>query len=172
MRIRSAQPRDAQALGEVHVAAWQAAYRDLMPDAYLDGLSVDERVGVWEQVLARTPVEGVTRLVCVDQHDRPLGFAVSGPTAVAEEAVGVGEIYVLNVLPTAWGRGHGRQLLLASQDALREGGHKQAVLWVVDRNQRARAFYEREGWHYDEGGERFEEVYGMRVCEVRYRRDL
>ena len=34
---------DTAAVGEVHVRAWQTAYRDVMPDDYLDGLQPEER---------------------------------------------------------------------------------------------------------------------------------
>ena len=41
-RIRTATPEDARAIAEVHVASWRAAYRGVLPDTYLDRLSVDE----------------------------------------------------------------------------------------------------------------------------------
>ena len=44
---------DAGVLGEVHVAAWQAAYRGLMPDAYLDGQRVEDRTHWCLEVLSR-----------------------------------------------------------------------------------------------------------------------
>lgn len=36
--IRKALPSDAQAIAQVHISSWQAAYRDLMPAEYLDAL--------------------------------------------------------------------------------------------------------------------------------------
>ncbi|MGH9204942.1 MAG: GNAT family N-acetyltransferase, partial [Acidimicrobiales bacterium] len=41
--VRTAQAGDKQAVAGVHVRSWQAAYRGLMPDAYLDGLDPDDR---------------------------------------------------------------------------------------------------------------------------------
>ena len=35
MRLRAASPGDAAAIAQVHVAAWHAAYRGLIPDSYL-----------------------------------------------------------------------------------------------------------------------------------------
>lgn len=40
MHVRTARPTDAAAMGALVVRAWQAAYRGLMPDDYLDGLTV------------------------------------------------------------------------------------------------------------------------------------
>ncbi len=39
MQIRPAQPADALAIAEVHIRAWQIAYRDLLPAPYLAQLS-------------------------------------------------------------------------------------------------------------------------------------
>src|SRR2546421_24793 len=44
-----------------------------------------------------------------------------------------------------------------------------SILWVVDRNQRARSFYERAGWSTD-GATKAEDYEGTTVHECRYRR--
>jgi GNAT superfamily N-acetyltransferase len=49
--IRRATPGDVIAVATVHVRSWQAAYRGLMPDEVLDGLSVERRAGMWRSVL-------------------------------------------------------------------------------------------------------------------------
>ncbi|MEU6929538.1 hypothetical protein AB0A05_10295 [Streptomyces sp. NPDC046374] len=43
MPIREAAPSDAAAVAAVHIRSWRAAYRGLVPDAYLDSLDVGER---------------------------------------------------------------------------------------------------------------------------------
>ena len=54
MFIRSATPDDAERLASVHVEAWKSTYRGQVPDAYLDALSVQDRVDVWRKLLADT----------------------------------------------------------------------------------------------------------------------
>jgi hypothetical protein len=44
--IRDARIDDINELGRVHVRAWQAAYRAVMPDEYLDGLQANDRADV------------------------------------------------------------------------------------------------------------------------------
>ena len=51
MEIRAATISDAYSIAEVQVAGWQAAYRGIMPDSVLDGLSVPKR----EEMLAANP---------------------------------------------------------------------------------------------------------------------
>jgi hypothetical protein len=57
--IRSAVAGDADAMGLLHVRAWQSAYRGVMPDAYLDGLEPEERVAMWRGRISRMRTEEV-----------------------------------------------------------------------------------------------------------------
>ena len=41
MFLRPAEPGDASAVALVHVRSWQAGYRNLLPDEYLDGLRAE-----------------------------------------------------------------------------------------------------------------------------------
>jgi ribosomal protein S18 acetylase RimI-like enzyme len=162
---------DAPALAAVHVRAWQEAYRGgLMPDAYLDALSIDERAAMWRDGLQRPPRPRAARFVADDERDGIVGFITVGP-ADGEDGADLGEVYAVNVDPDAWGRGVGRTLLAAGVDALAAAGFGTAVLWVHPDNARARRFYGRSGWAFD-GAERRQEVLGVEVPEARYRRTL
>jgi hypothetical protein len=48
MLLRPAEPGDAIAVARVHVRSWQAAYRTLLPDDYLDQLRPKDRAGKYE----------------------------------------------------------------------------------------------------------------------------
>jgi RimJ/RimL family protein N-acetyltransferase len=54
-----------------------------------------------------------------------------------------------------------------AKDVLRESW-RDATLWVLEDNPRARRFYEREGWSPD-GEAKSDAFLGVRVNEVRYR---
>ncbi len=45
--VRAAQNADAPSLAAIHVAAWQVGYRGVMPNNFLDTLSVSERETMW-----------------------------------------------------------------------------------------------------------------------------
>jgi ribosomal protein S18 acetylase RimI-like enzyme len=164
--VRRAQPGDADALGRVHVRAWQAAYRGQMPDAYLDGLRAEERAAGWRRGLGRD--RDRDPILLAERAGRVVGFAAVGP---AEEPAGAGELYAINVDPDHWGTGAGRALLAGAQAELARLGYAEAVLWVLPGNDRARRFYETAGWTTD-GTRRTAEVLGVTVEEVRYRRPL
>jgi ribosomal protein S18 acetylase RimI-like enzyme len=156
-------------MGEVHVRAWQVAYRGLMPDAYLDGLAPEERAAMWHRNIGNPRSQ--TRIIVAERGGSVDGFAVIGPRGDAPSDGDEGELYALNVDPDRWDRGLGRALLDAVHDGLAELGFKDAILWVHPENQRARRFYAKAGWRYDNAS-RDAEVLGVVVPEVRYRRAL
>ena len=45
--IRPASTADASAIARIHVAGWQSAYRDILPDEHLDSLP---QARYWQQV--------------------------------------------------------------------------------------------------------------------------
>ena len=170
MHVRTARPSDAAAMGALVVRAWQRAYRGLMPDEYLDGLTVDDRTDLWTQVLTGEPDPPRAVFVAEDDDGRVVGFvAVGGEMDVADAPRG--EVYALNVDPGRWGRGVGRTLLAAGCGHLRAVGFATAVLWVHPDNVRACRFYRASGWRAD-GTERRHDALGVEVPAVRYRHRL
>ena len=146
LTIRCVQLGDAERLAAIQVRAWQAAYRDVMPDAYLDDLDVDDRGAYWRrQVLALQPDQ---RLKVIVDDGVVVGFAAAGPEHDGRVA-GIGELYAINLDPQVWGRGFGRALLRDVTAELAGLGHREAVLWVVPQNDRARRLYESEDWRDD-----------------------
>jgi ribosomal protein S18 acetylase RimI-like enzyme len=93
-----------------------------------------------------------------------IGFVTFGPSR-DEDTVGMGEIYALYVDPGRYQGGVGWMLMAHARRRLKEQGFEAAVLWVLQGNERAASFYEREGWAAD-GAVREEEPYGI-VSHVR-----
>lgn len=166
--VRSAVAADAELIADAQVRAWQAAYPGLMPQEYLDGMSVSDAAGSWARLLSRSTE--AARVAVVMLGDRVSGFASFGRDRDGDDDV-VGELYAINLHPAAWGAGAGRALLSHAQAGLADMGYSNAVLWVVPGNARARRFYEKHGW-MAEDVERTAEVMGVTVPEVRYRRSL
>lgn len=167
--IRPATVEDADSIGVVHVRAWQAAYRGVMPDTYLNSLRAEDRADMWRRWFESAQLH--RHLLVVTVADIVTGFAVVGRENGSNDEGSVGELYAINLDPDWWGGGLGRSLLRAATDALRIDGYGAAVLWVVPQNLRARALYKSEGWTEDDVV-RNEEVLGVIVSEVRYRRHL
>ncbi|MEU7528373.1 GNAT family N-acetyltransferase [Saccharothrix sp. NPDC042600] len=140
-----------------------------MPDEFLRGLSVVERRRAWEGVL----VAGVASVFVVLVGGEVAGFAVVGASRDDDAGAGTGELHAINLDPAHWHSGLGRPLLEHAVGALRGLGYRDATLWVLAANARARRFYERAGWRPD-GMARVETIAGgtVELAEVRYRRTL
>ncbi|MEV6879285.1 GNAT family N-acetyltransferase [Amycolatopsis sp. NPDC051128] len=163
--IRAATVADAPAIGEVHVASWQAAYRGLLPDAFLAGLSVEPRAASWARRIGDPAIPG--QVLVVEDAGGIAGFAAYGP------GQDEGQLYALYLLPDRWGRGLGRLLHDQVVLDLAAAGHRRAVLWVLATNERAKAFYGRQGW-VDDAATQTETIDDGRVTleEMRFRRSL
>jgi GNAT superfamily N-acetyltransferase len=156
---------DVPAVAELIVAAWQAAYRGIIPDEMLDGMSAPEIAAAWRQILA----EGHRTVLVAEADGKVCGFVGFGKARDDDlDPVQVAEVYGIYVHPAWWGRGAGRALFEAAIVWLRENGYLYLVLWTMRDNARAREFYERMGLTWD--GRQKESTRGQaRFGEVRYR---
>ncbi len=102
---------------------------------------------MWREVLDESGAE--RRVDVADCAGRVLGFVATGPSREDPPAARVGELYALYVDPTCWSTGVGRALLASATSRLARSGVREALLWVLASNVRARRFYERAGWIHD-----------------------
>jgi GNAT superfamily N-acetyltransferase len=154
--IRPARPEDAEALAHLHLDVWDDAYTGLMPQGILDDRreKVAERVERWRDNL--TSGEHTTYLAA--DGDDLVGFASAGPGRDVDVDTDL-ELSALYVRAALWGTGVGYALLC---EAI---GDRAAYLWVLAGNERAIAFYERQGFRLD--GTQDEHDEGLHVRMVR-----
>lgn len=131
-------------MAALHVAAWRAAYRGIIPDDFLAALDVGDYEA---RHRARLGDAGQEFLVAEDAGSVH-GFAILGRSRDAGVSAD-GELFAIYVDPGAWGRGHGAALMRESMARLRALGFERSRLWVLRDNQRARRFYEKHGWQPD-----------------------
>lgn len=168
MEIRAAAVDDAHGIAVVHVASWQSAYRGLMPDEVLDGLSVEQREGGWRRTIGE--LGGNDRTIVAVRGGEIVGWASFGPGR-DEGASERGELWALYAHPKAFSTGVGHALISVAESALRERGFGSAYLWVLRGNDRAAAFYERHGW-IEDGAVRLDERRGRTLREQRRAKSL
>lgn len=178
MRIRRAVLDDAFSIATVYVRSWQGAYPGLIPQSYLDALTAEEQVGVWQDTLAASdwPHRGVIVLLGPTDdaaaHGPITGFVSFSPTRDDDgDATGVGEIMTFYLDPSAFGSGGADLLMSAALVALRGAHFSSAMLWVLGTNARARRFYERHGWRPD-GTTKLHDWEAFVATDMRYVLDL
>lgn len=164
--VRAGVPDDARALAEIHVRAWQVGYRGLLPDSLLDSLSPALRLPRWQERLASQ-----SQQVWVAELDGQIaGWLVIGPQRDQDvDARRVGEIYALYVHPEFWRHGCGAALMARAKEELLSRGLTEITLWVLRSNQRARYFYEAQGFQPDGASKIEHNRDGVAFDEVRYR---
>ena len=145
-------PPDAPAIGAVFDAAVRAGW------TYLGDLAAEPMFGTqdWEQLVAAHEPPNVL-LVAVDET------GILGYTAVHPENC---EMFLLFVHPAHAGRGIGRTLLTAADDALRDTGCREAFLFVHEANERGLAVYAAAGYRWD-GSARVSDFRGTPIRELR-----
>lgn len=166
--VRQAEEQDAARLAEIHIAAWQATYRGVMSDEYLDGMDIEHATTNWRRNIV-DPRKGTEHLVVV-VDDQPAGFAILGP-APGDFGPGVGQPYAINMHPDWWAQGLGSTLLAAAEQKLIELGFISAFLWVEKGNSRAISFYNKHGWLHD-GGTLEDTRFDPPVSELRHKREF
>ncbi|WP_123970732.1 GNAT family N-acetyltransferase [Streptomyces sp. TLI_185] len=160
---------DCERVAEIRVGGWQSAYRGIIPQSYLDAMSMREDAERRRTRFLESNAE-VVNLVA-EQGGEIVGWVCHGPYRVGEVRTGELELYALYVAPESYGLGVGRALIEESVRRCTAAGHARMHLWVLKENARARRFYERSGFHPDGAEESFA-VDGAEVPEVRYVRDL
>ncbi|WP_083283619.1 GNAT family N-acetyltransferase [Humibacillus sp. DSM 29435] len=144
-RITSLVVADCDELGRVHTRIWRETYAGLMPAGYLADLSETRSAENWRRRIVQPEGVDAGSLTLVARRDGHIvGFASAGPSRDAD-APTEWELHVINLLQTVQGSGLAELLLD------RVLGERDATLWVVEGNARARAFYTRRGFT-DEGG--------------------
>jgi ribosomal protein S18 acetylase RimI-like enzyme len=167
MRVRQMAPSDIPAVAQAHQRAWQVAYRGILSDGLLDGLSQAEFERNWQGILRRP---NRTTLV-VEREGRVIGYAAFGPGHDGQRnGSAAGEIIGLYVHPDHWGEGAGGQLLSEALLQLGQRGLTRAVVWTMRDNALARRFYEKHGFRLD-GYSRESQRHGERLTEIRLSRE-
>lgn len=138
IEIRRAGPADGDALGEIHAAAWEAAYAPFFtPEFAADG--VRDRRNRWHARIA----DGPETVLLAVLDGRPAALAFFGPS---ESRPGLAEIHSFYAHPDGWGSGVSAALMDETLNRLRAAGYTGAHLWTLRDTPRSRRFYAKSGF--------------------------
>ncbi len=139
MRVREAVVEDAEAIARVHLASWKTTYPGIIPQAYIDGLRVENGVARWQIELSG---KKATVFVAEDQRG-VFGFIAGG--AILHPVDGYqGELGAIYLLASHQRTGAGAALVRRLAGELRQQGFGNMAVWVLQENP-ACGFYERIG---------------------------
>jgi GNAT superfamily N-acetyltransferase len=151
--VRLAPPRveDAEALTDLHLDVWEEAYADLVPASLLAERRAGraQRVERWRGIIASGSSD---TLLAWSTEGRLLGFvSTGGGRDSPDDGLPPLELMALYVRAEVYGDGLGHALCEAAI------GSSPAYLWVLEGNERAITFYERQGFRFD-GATKSEDV--------------
>ena len=121
----------------VHWQAWREAYDEILPAEFQEQMTLDKCRFYSQKYLENT-------LIALDDA-KVVGFVSYGD--FRDSATIAGEIIALYVLKDYYGKGVGYQLMQAAFTAL--DSYPEILLWVLEDNKRAIAFYEKMGFVFD-----------------------
>lgn len=133
--IRRAEPADAEAIAEVHHQAWRGAYAGIIPHKALTAMINRRGSDWWGNAIRRA-----ASVLVVEIGGRVAGYATIGRNR-ARELKQEGEIYELYLRPECQGIGLGSRLFSAAREKLAAHGMKGLVVWALEENSGALAFY-------------------------------
>ncbi len=137
--IRKAEPRDAEAIADVHHLAWRGAYSGIIPHRALNRM-IDRRGPDWWA----NAIRRAATVLVVEIGGKLAGYATIGRNR-ARELAQQGEIYELYLRPEYQGIGLGSRLFAAAREKLADSGLKGLVVWALEENSGALSFYEGAG---------------------------
>ncbi len=141
MLYRQALPADVERLAALHARSWQETYRGILPDSFLDNDVAAERLAHWqEQFRINSPNQ---HLIVAEADGRLAGFAC---TVANHDPVYGALLDNLHVATAYKGQGIGRHLMKLAAEWVQEHDPASAFyLWVYEKNDAARTFYDRLG---------------------------
>ncbi|RJG43490.1 MULTISPECIES: GNAT family N-acetyltransferase [unclassified Mesorhizobium] len=133
--IRKAEPHDADDIADVHHAAWNGAYAGIIPHRALNAMINRRGSAWWSNAIRRAAT-----VLVVEIGGKVAGYATVGRNR-ARDLPQQGEIYELYLRPEYQGVGLGSRLFAAAREKLADHGLKGMVVWALEDNANAVAFY-------------------------------
>jgi ribosomal protein S18 acetylase RimI-like enzyme len=160
--VRDWRPDDLERIGWVHSLSRRRAYAGLVPADALAQVTPEQQVAVWTARFAGLPDQHAALVI---EH----GGVVAGFALAQLLAPSGAELTAMHVLPGLHGAGAGQALMDAVLEAFGTWGVGEAHLHVLDGNERAQAFYRRNGWRL-RGAAGSHEIGGAAVPVLEYHR--
>ena len=170
LAFRAARLDDSYGIATVRVRAWQCGFKEILPASFLDAMSIQDAAEKTKGWMSLPDPPGHDWVV--EDDGKLVGWAHTFMPARAIDDSNCAEISAIYALPSHWGRGVGYLMVEQLRSALRAGGARTVMLWVMESNERARRFYERQGFVLGHGRRALMLVPESDVWEVSYELSL
>ncbi|MFC6087054.1 GNAT family N-acetyltransferase [Sphaerisporangium aureirubrum] len=162
--IVEATPEDADAVGEVHAAAWRAAYAPFFAPEFF-AAAVEHRRTKWRAVIA----EGKDTILLARMDGRPGAYSYFGESPSRPH---VAEIFGFYAHPDLWGSGIAASLMTATLARLRHDAFTRVHLWTLRDTPQSHRFYTKTGFTNSGHTQDHDFGDGTPVPQIEYERTL
>lgn len=138
--IKKAELKDVFDISKLHAICWKDTYKNIIPDSYLKNIYLDDWCEEFEDGINNKTREA--HIAYID--DKPIAVISHGKSRCDME--GYGEIISLYVHPIYQCSGIGSLLLEHAVKYIKGLGYNNICLCVFDKNERAKKFYEKNGF--------------------------
>jgi GNAT superfamily N-acetyltransferase len=139
--VRRGSAADADAIGRVHAISRRAAYDGLVPPEALAKLTPESQASYWRDRLSTEPDPFALYVAEIDGNVDAFAMGSARPPVATLNAI--------HIVPDLQGSGVAQRLHACLLADFAAWGCTNAELWVLEGNERAQAFYMRQGWRRD-----------------------
>jgi GNAT superfamily N-acetyltransferase len=140
INYREATVADCAAVARVHVTSWRASFKGIVPQSFLDNMSVEHRAKAFEM---RFTTADYMMYVAEGEESGIIGFADFGASRDSIDGYEA-ELYAIYLLPEFQGRGIGAGLFRRGVKDLMKAGVSTLYLLALEVSP-YRSFYEKMG---------------------------
>lgn len=161
--IRKAKAGDEKTLAYIQTQAWKSAFDGIIS---ADDMEKYTNAAKAEEMYIRVINSDYANISILEIDERPHCIA-SWSKARNSQLSGCAEIICIHSLCDNWGKGYGSMMMNHILNETKNSGFKSVVLWVFEKNTRARRFYEKHGFFLTDNSQI---SYG--AVEVMYRKNF
>ncbi|MBP5223163.1 MAG: GNAT family N-acetyltransferase [Lachnospiraceae bacterium] len=156
--ISKAKIEDAERFGYIQVESWRAAFSDILEkDIISKYLDLEHVTGIYKRNIEIGRGNGL--IMQVDGRDHCIAYWDKARNTEDDK---MAELICIHSLPERWRNGYGTEMMKQVIKDVKTAGYTSLCLWVFDKNQRARNFYEAVG--FIDTGKRQEALGAVEDC--------
>lgn len=142
VELRKAASGDERILAFIQTESWKAAFSGILsPEELKRCTDMKKAEEMYRNVLKRHIVHMTIEFVDRNPH------CIAGWSQNRSDLGShVAELICIHSLCEQWHQGYGSIMLRHILDEIKEAGYSEVILWVFEKNQNARSFYEKHGF--------------------------
>lgn len=161
--IRKAKNGDEKILAYIQTESWKSAFADIISAEDMGRCTdIVKAEAMYENVLK----SGYAEISILEIDCKPHCIA-AWSKARNPQFSDCAELICIHSLCDKWGKGYGSMMMNHIIDEIKNSGYNSVLLWVFEKNTRARRFYEKHGFELTDNTQ-----ISYDAVEVMYRKEL